>query len=159
MKSLYKIMIISMMFPIVVLTVNSMGIFPYTFYSDTEIQNVYSITPTSTAEGIFSIMLVPNIDFLGVTDQAITISLVVGVFTIAGAAVAIVTHSFAPVIISFMGYCFFVMMTKSMGFVQKIFNNFGGTEMIYLGLLIGIGIVIIVIITIVETPAHGRSGT
>lgn len=159
MKLLYKIMILMIIFPVVILMVNSMNIFPNTFYSDAEVQSVYDISTTSSPESIVSTMLVPNVSFLGVgADSALTIGLIIAVFLGLGSAAAIATHSFAPVVISFMGYSFFVMMTKSMGFFNKIFNNFGGNEVIYLGICFGVGLVALVIIYIMETPTHGRGG-
>ena len=162
MKLVYKIMIFMIIFPIVVLMINSLNVFPYTFYSDEEVP--YSITQDSSPADLLAIMLVPSGVLEGMNavgdDGAtyVTVGIIVAIFAGIGSAVAVFTKSYAPIIIAFVGLNFYNLISKSFGLFRKIFMNWESTALMYLGLAVGIIIVAIVIITIMEIPAQGRSG-
>jgi len=161
MKLMYKIMLFMIAFQFTILILNATNVFPEDgqFYSDTDID--VNVRDSDTAIDSFGYIFVPDGNHLGLTaddNGMITISAVITVFLAVGAIGAWVTHSFVPVVVVFMGYMFFVMITRSMSFFQKLFTNWDNQIMLYLSICLGVAIFFIVLITIVETPTHGRSG-
>lgn len=159
MKTLYKAMMIFGIFPIVVLMVNSMGIFDEssTFYSDVEVNSEFNIQG-NPAETVFTNLFAPSRAIGG--RSVISIVAIVIIISTVGGIGAYLTHgSFTPILVAIIGYSFANMVMKSYGFFSKLFNNtsWNSGAMTYLGLCIGVVLVILIAITIVETPSHGRS--
>ena len=153
MKLMYKILIFLTVFYGVVFMVNSMGIFPETFYSDAET----GITDKS-ASGIITAIFVPSLNNWGldsVSATAITAFIVVGAV---GSGLLVQSPVLPSVII--VGYLFFNMMTRSYGFLSKLFEGVEGspTSLVYLGVCIGAALFVIGLITVVEMVAQGGSG-
>ena len=76
-----------------------------------------------------------------------------------GTIIALLSKTYVIIPMMVLGFSFFNMITKSYGFFNKLFTNWNSTELVYLSLCFGVGLVIIVIITIIEMPSHGRSGS
>jgi len=72
-----------------------------------------------------------------------------------GATMSIVMRSFAPVVIALLTAAFIPMVMNSWDFFNKLFYNWDSQAMTYLSICIGIGILILAIVAIVETPTHG----
>ena len=155
MKRLYLIILFLAIFQGVVLMVNAMDVFPTTFYDDSEVND--KLRNADSGWEAMSAMLTPNTAAFGLEEAPLTIAAIVIAFGTIGTGVAIFTHSFLPVVITIVGYSFFTMMTHSYNFISKLFQ-WETDAMTYMALCIGIGITFIVIITLVEMPAHGRSG-
>jgi hypothetical protein len=155
MKALYKMILFFAIFQVTVLMVNSMNIFPSesTFYNDMDTDE-YDL---STAEGIVKFL------FPAINGEDLTVSLLVGGFTtlgvLFGLAVSIATKSLAPLVISILGASMIPMVMNSWKIFNKIFYEFDSAALQYLGLCLGVGIIVIAIITILEMPTHGRSGS
>ena len=155
MKLMYKVMLFLAIIQMTILIVNATGVFPKDgqFYSDTEISA--DVDPSDNAWNVTQAFFVPSENaYIGNVGIGAIVLLFVG----AGAIGAWITHSFIPVVIIFQCYIFFNMMLNSMGFVEKMFYNWNSNAMIYLAICLGVGIFIIFLITIVESPTHGRSG-
>ena len=156
MKLLYKIIILAVSFHFMVLIVNSLGAFPITLYSDADVEDIAGISSPADALGYF-FSLPEN---LPIPEEitTFTIGFVVICFITIGAAIAIFTHSWAPVVITIIGTSFIPMLIKSWSFFQKVFTNWDTPSLMYLGILIGFLVLLIGLFTIMETPTHGRSG-
>ena len=150
MKSLYKIMLFLVILQVVVLMVNSLSIFPNTFYSDVDEPTGDSIWDKAT----YYLTPASNDWFNSVSATAL-----VGLFILAGIGAGAVTHSPVYPSLVFVIYISVNMMLNSFGFFRRLFTNWDIESMEYLGLALGIGIVVIIIITVVEMPTHGRSGS
>jgi len=159
MKLIYKLTIILAIFQFTVLIVNSLGgdnpIFPKEsqFYSDSEINA--DIRDADSAWNATMYFFVPSSNSI---VETVSISAIAAMIFIGGTISAFVTHSFVPIAFAFLLYIFFNMLTKSIGFINKMFYNWDNQSMIYLAICIGVAVFTIFIITIAETPTHGRSG-
>ena len=158
MKLMYKIMIFFVIFYMMILVVNSLSIFPHDaiFYSDLTEDELKDIKNLEY-EAVVTTLFVPQ-EAYGLSDAAVT-SLVIFIVGL-GALTAILTHNPIMPAVVIVGYCFFVMLTNSYDFLQKIFYNpsWSSTSLQYLAVCIGAGLVVIAMITVVEMTAHGRSG-
>ena len=160
MKSLYVIVIYLIIFQITILIVGATGIFPNGFYSDFDTNELKN--HAATPQGLISYLFVPSgtlndwINRFGGGAEFI-IPALVGVFITIGSVISFFTQSFAPISIAIVGLLFVPMITKSYGFFNKLFTYGDSQAMLYLGLLFGVLIFVIAIITIIEMPTHGRS--
>lgn len=153
MKNLYKIILFFAIFQMAVVIVGATNVFPYTLYSDVETAELRAIdNPTDFLAYFFE----PP-DIFGLSGT-FTFAMFITVFFTLGAAAAWATHSWTPVVVAFLATSFVPMMMKSFKFFNKLFYTWDVSAVTYLGLCIAIGIVIIAVITIVETPAQGASG-
>ena len=153
MKNIYKIMFLLAFLQGVIIMVNSLGVFPNTFYMDNEIQNINDPDSLPTAEEWFIQMFRPNIPIFG--NSVLGVTAIVGVFLGAGVISGIALRgSFIPVVISFQGYMIFTMLTNSKSFFDKLLTGWGTSSLMYLSLLFGLGIIMLLLITILETASN-----
>lgn len=154
MKLLYKIILFFAFFQMMVLIINSLGVFPHTLYDDMETSKYDFDSP----EEIFGYLFLPNGEVLGISydePSGWTVAAIVLIFVGIGSAFAWATHSWTPVIITLLGISFFPMLINSLGFFNKILFERQVVALEYMALLIGLGIVLIIIFSIIETPTHG----
>ena len=155
MKALYKIILFFAFFQLVVIMINFLGVFPYTFYSDADFQGI--IERGNDPLAIMGYLFVPS-DVL--FDEFLTFSfaMLLGAFTIGGLLFAWATHSWTPVVVTLMVVTFIPMITKSTAFLNKIFISWDVSSLTYLAITLFLGVFLIAVFTILETPTHGRSG-
>jgi len=157
MKTLYKIVLFFAIFQVVVLMVNSLGVFPNTLYSDVDTTDLFNDDGSITAQGIVA-FLFPQIT-TSEGSEDFTFSLVAAGFTSIGMIIAIgisaATRSLAPIVIGFISLSIVPMVLTSWSFFRKMFYNWDTSAMVYLSIAIGVGILILAVITILETPTHG----
>lgn len=155
MKAIYKIILFFAIFQLVVVLVNIIDVFPTTLYTDSETEDLRGAKgPLGVLNYLFSVPEIPGLG--GYTT--FTFGMIAFLFLVVGAAIARATHSWTPVIVVMICTTFVPMLTNSYNFFNKMFTNWNNLTLVYLGLIFGVGIVIIVLITIAETPTHGRSG-
>lgn len=159
MKTLYKLMLFFAIFHGTVLMVNSMNIFPAesTFYSDPIYDGDLTV-PENLIKFIF-----PALRGDDGSDLEISINIIAGILTggvfIIGVLISWISKSLAPIVIAVLGGSMIPMVMNSWKIFNKIFYEFDSAAMEYLALCFGVGIIVIAIITILEMPTHGRSGS
>lgn len=153
MKKLYKILLFLAMFQLVIIMVGLLQVFPYTFYSDVEMQDLQDIGTDPLA--IMAYLFTPSDTS---SFAQFTFAALLAVFTTVGIITAWATHSWTPVIITVIVVSFVPMVTNSFKFFNKLFTNWDVSAMVYLGICIMLGVFLITVFTILETPTHGRSG-
>ena len=167
MKTLYYVIIFLAMFQMSALMIAGLGVFPTdsTLFSDFDVSEFSSY---DNPEDMLSYIFFPDgLSFGGINigDYEIaTISLttitIIGVITVfvgVGAAFARLTQSYAPVVLAVIGILLYPMINHSFGFFRKLFMHWDNTAMMYMGLTLGLGILILFLLLIVETPVQGRS--
>ena len=161
MKMMYKIMIFLAMFQITVIMVEALDVFPNSFFKENEIETL-DIKDTDdmpqAAETVFSNMFLPSQDiFPGYARYGVAI--LVGMILTVGVIISFATKQPpASIVVAVLGYSFFNMISNGFSFFSNLFRTWDSPSLIYLGLSIGVGLVIIVVITILESLTHGRSG-
>ena len=138
-----------------------MNIFPYSMYSDIDT----NISEADNAMDIVAYLFLPSGTFsvlgieigLDATDTGAILTIVIGAIVGIGALVAVATHSFIPVVLSIFGIIFVPMINNSSTFLSHLFTHWDSPSLAYLGITLGVGIVILVLIHIMETPTHGDS--
>ena len=162
MKTLYVILMFLVAFQGVVLIIHVLDVFPEDarLYSDLDVQELDQSINESGVIGAFTYILggKGSITVLGISIPINTLTLVgiAGVF-IAGAAVAVFTHSFLPVVYAIYSITLIPMFTHSRGFFEKIFTTFDSTALVYLGIVIFLMFMMIILFTLIENATHGRS--
>jgi len=156
MKLIYKMLLFFVIFQMSVLIIAATGIFPEDgrFYSDIQSDKWIDKTP----EGILAEIYVPSGQIAGISISEFGVVAVLLALVTAGVALGFLTRS--PVIPSILGVglAIWPMINSSRGFFNSLFNNWDNNSMIYLGITFGIAIIIVVIVTLIEQPAQGRSG-
>ena len=158
MKLMYKIIIFFLVFYMMILVVNSLNVFPEdgVFYSD-DAESELSSLKGKRFESVTMYLFTPKIAY-GLTEGSVTalVIFIVGFAALTG----ILTHNAVMPAVVIVGYCFFVMLTRSYSFFEKIFYgaSYTNDSMQYLAICIGAGLVVIAMITVVEMVAQGRSG-
>ena len=160
MKNLYKIVLFLAIFQITVVMVESLDVFPNTFFATSDVDELdieQADDMPEAAETIFSNMFLPSQSFFGTARYGV--AALVGVFLTVGTAVSFLTkQNPAVIVVAVLGYSFFNMISNGFDFFSNLFMNWDSPSLIYLGIAFGVGLVIIVIITILESLTHGRSG-
>jgi len=156
MKLIYRIIIFLIAFQFAALIISSLGIFPTSLYSDVQFsefadlsweeQLVYFFTPEGGAE------------VLGIPISDFTIGAIILMMTAGGVVIGFATRNVAIISAVIVGTFFVPMLTKSINFFSVMFNTWDTPALTYLGVSIGLGIIVIVVITLVEMTTHGRSG-
>ena len=153
MKKIYKIMFMLAFLQGVIIMVNALGVFPETFYSDSEIQGIQDVNDLPTAEEWFILMFAPDVVIFN--EPIVDVMAIIAVFLTAGTLVGIAMRgSFLPVVIAFQGYLVFTMLTNSKSFFDKLLTNWGTPSLMYLALLFGLGIIMLFVVTLLETASH-----
>ena len=167
-KKLYVIIIFIAIFQFMALTIRATAIFPEDtqFYSDID-QNELEAAGSDTGK-LFALMFVPkgsftilDLGFLGdITFSLDSVSAIAVIIVIIGlgSLVAVKTHSYVPAVLAIFGVLFVPMIYKSTSFVMNLFRTWNQTSMTYLAVTIVVTLIIIMIVTILETPTHGGSG-
>lgn len=163
MKTIYKIVIFLAMFQVVVLMVNATGIFPEDGILYSDIDQDELIAASNDPGALFSILFTPKGSFniLGLTEitlSSVDAVLIIGAIIGIGSVVAVATHSYLPVVLAVFGIVLLPMIANSMSFFNGLMRNINNTNVTYLTVVLGLGVLIIIIITILEMPVHGRSG-
>ena len=153
MKPLYVIILFFIVFQISALMIASLNIFEDTLYSDFDLEE---LSEHNTPQGMLTYLFVPEGTAAGWIGGDFTIPALVAIFLGIGTAFSFVTQSFTPISIVVVGLIFTPMVTKSMGFFNQLFSV-GGTAVWYIGILLGVSVLVIVVITIIEMPTQGRS--
>ena len=153
MKLLYKLIFFFMILHITILIINSLGVFPNTLYSDEETKEYDFSDPNDILLYMF-----PAMDG---TDNILVSILTGGFVTLASLAALLVslkTGNFGVVIVTLIGASFVPMILRSMDLIKKILYVGDNQAMIYLAACFSIGVIFLIVITMLETITHGRSG-
>lgn len=153
MKKLFKLIIFLVVFQFAVIIINATSVFPNTLYSDTETEELRNLAnPIDVIPYLFAIPEIPGLSYL---QSQFTFGMLVTIFLVLGAAIARATHSWSPVIIVIIATSFVPMITKSLKFFNKLFYNWDSLTLSYMAICLGVGILLLALITILETPTHG----
>jgi hypothetical protein len=155
MKKLYKFMFMLAFLQGVIVFVNVMNIFPYTFYDTAEVPSIDNPDDLPDAETWFISMFAPDLEIFEVPilDALSILSVFLGIGVICGIAMK---GSFIPVVLAFQGYMVFTMIINSRSFFDKLLTNWGTPALLYLVLIFGLGIIMLFIVTILETASHSN---
>lgn len=154
MKPLYVIILFFIVFQMAALIIGALDVFPYGLYSDFDASE---LAAHDTPQGMLTYLFVPEGNNYGLILGDFTIPVLIAAFLGAGTLFSYVTQSFAPVSIVIVGTVLTPMLTKSISFFNQIFSKGDSVALTYLGLLLGICVLVIVVFTIIEMPTHGRS--
>ena len=158
MKTAYIAIIFLVVFQMTILLVNSTGIFPSDkgFYSDID-QKQLEAAGNDPLE-LFKVLFTPAADTT-VAGFSLGAGIWAVVFLIAGlgTGAAIFTHSFVPAVLAVQGILFIPLATRSMTFFNSLFRTWDHASLTYLSLILVVGFLVIIFLTIIETPTHGRS--
>ena len=153
MKKLYKLIIFVVVFQFAVIIVNATGVFPNTLYSDAETEELRNVeNPIDILPYLFEL---PKIPGLSSFQTQFTFGMLVFIFLVMGAAIYRATHSITPLIIVIIATSFVPMLTKSLKFFNKLFYNWDSVTLSYMAICLGVGVILLAVITILETPTHG----
>ena len=158
MKTIYKIIIFLAVFELTAILVNGMNIFPAesTFFSDINSEEVRE-AGNNPLDVYLTLFKPSGFEVAGFSFSSASFTAILIVILTFGTGVAILTKSFVPAVLALQGIILLPMITRSGGFFRKLFENFDSTALTYLGVTIIVGFLIVLLITIIETPTHGRS--
>jgi len=167
MKTLYYVVIFLAMFQMMALTIYGLDVFPQDsmLYSDFDLSNVENV---SDPQSVLSYIFFPDeVTFGGINIGDYKIGIIqistltiIGIITaviIGGAILARATQTYATVALAVIGILFYPMIRHSFGFFRRLFTMWDSAAMTYLGVTLGVGILILFILLIVETPTQGDS--
>lgn len=154
MKPLYVIVLFFIVFQMSVLMVASLNIFDNTLYSDFDMEE---LDEHDTPQGMLTYLFLPEGTAASWIGGDFTIPALVAIFLGVGTAFSVITQSFTPISIVIVGLVFTPMITKSLGFFNQLFSIGGSQALLYMGVLVGVSVLVIVVITIIEMPTQGRS--
>lgn len=161
MKSFYKLVIFLGVFQFAVIIINLTGVFPAgaVLYSDIDTEVIRNASsPTAVIIELFDIgeipLISPAMRLTGISSE-LTFPVLVMLFITFGAIIAKATHSLTPMVIAIIGVSFVPMVTNSLTFFNRLFLNWDSMSMLYLTIALGFGILMVAIVTILETPTHG----
>jgi len=160
MKSMYKILLFVGFFQLVVIMINVLNVFPYTLYGDVQTNELASMnSPLDVLAYFFEPPELPSLlgIELGRVGTNFTFGLMVTLFVVMGALISARTHSWTPIVVILISTSFVPMILKSITFFNEIIYNWDVNALAYLGLILGFGIIMMIVFTIMETPTHGRS--
>jgi len=153
MKLLYKLIFFFMILHITILMINSLGVFPNTLYSDEETREYDFNDPNDILLYLFPAMDgTDNILFSILTGGFVTLA------SLAALLVSLKTGNFGVVIVTLIGASFVPMILSSLNLFKKILYVGDSQAMIYLAACFSICIIFLIVITMLETITHGRSG-
>ena len=153
MKDFYKIVLFLAMFQMAALMIAGIDVFPEgtTLYSDLSDLQTYADSPVDMLSYIF---LPDTLGPYRLPGGAFTLTAIIGFIIGGGALASIATHSYAPAILAILGVSFVPMVTKSLTFFRRLFQ-FDGVAVVYTA--IALGVLLLFVYMILETPNHGRS--
>lgn len=159
MKKLYKIMLIFIMFELTIIFVNLLAVFPYTLYSEADVSDISNISDPAVLLGKFFTIPAITISNVEITEEAATFTfyLFISSFFIVGAAIAKLSGDWTLIITTIIGMMFVPMILRSRNLFEKLFVTWETPALSFMVILIFVGLLYIALITIVETPTHGRS--
>lgn len=160
MKLLYKIMLVFIMFELTIVFVNLFNVFPYTLYSDADTNAITKFTDPLDIFGYFFSIPALTIGNITLTSAqtTFTFALFIILFGIAGAGIAKLSGNWTPIVAVVIASMFVPMLMKSRTLFGKLFIEWDNAALVYMLIILFVGIAYIAMITIVETPTHGRSG-
>lgn len=158
MKKIFLFLFFMIFFNIAAFAVSSMNIFPYSIYGDATHYDLSNSDDLPTAEIMFQ-RLVTNTNgsvakFMGVELTFSTV--ILGMATLGG-IIAIATKSMTPFVVGLIGSLFVLMYSNSRLIFDQITGNLGGSVQ-YLVLMIGVGVLILFVITAMDYAAGQSSG-
>ena len=162
MKTVYVAIIWLAMFQMTALTIGSLGVFPSdsTLYSDFDTAELEE-NAGNPVDVLAYIFLPSDVSIAGITGAKIlsngvllgVIFIIVGI----GTGAALLTGQYTVATLAVVGLTFIPMITKSLGFFQKLFMHWDTAALTYMGIQIALGVVILLLLLIVELPAQGGS--
>jgi len=162
MKTIYKLMIFLAIFQLMPLVLNSLNIFPYTFYGADEVGSTvgdaYIVNQDSyymDAQSIFGTLFLPDANpYISGAANTLFSAILIALLGV-GTAISIFTKNFVIIPLAFQGYMVAVMLSRSMSFFGKMFYSWDSKAVGYIALIIGVCIIILIVITWMETVTHG----
>jgi len=159
MKTVYVAIIWLAMFQMTALTIGSLGVFPAdsTLYSDFDTQELED--NAGNPLDVLAYLFAPGetTSIAGITITSAQILTIVGVIAGLGTLGAVFTGNYIVAVLVVVGVTFVPMITKSLGFFQKLFVHWDTAALTYMGVQLALGVVILLLLLIVELPAQGDS--
>lgn len=152
MKRLYKVVLFFAVLHLVVIMISLLNIFPSTLYSDAEINTLRENVGTDPLS-IFSYLFAPDTNIWG--SNTISVSAIITAFAVGGTAIAVLTKSWTPAIITLLGLSFLPMLLRSRTFFDKMFTTWDSASLTYMAIIFGVVLILFVVFTILEVPSHG----
>lgn len=158
MKKIFLFLFFMIFFNIAAFAVSSMNIFPHSIYGDATHYDLSDSDDLPTAETVFQ-RLVTNTggdiaEFMGVE---LTFSAVILGMATLGGIIAVATKSMIPFVVGLIGSLFVLMYSNSRSIFDQIMGNLGGSVQ-YLVLMIGVGVLLLFVITAMDYAAGQSSG-
>lgn len=153
MKLLYKVIFFFIILHVTILMINSLNIFPNALYSDEDTREFDFSNPNDIL-----LFLFPAMD----GEDNILFSILTGSFLGLAGILAIIasvkTGNFGIIIVVLIGSSFVPMILNSMDLFKKIVYVGDSEALVYLAACFSICVIFLVVITMLETITHGRSG-
>lgn len=157
MKKIFLIVLFMVFFNISAFLVASVGIFPNTLYGDA-FYNIEDTETLPTEQEMFGRLLentyTERYELLGIS---LGFWEIMSALAVASIAIAIATKSTAPIAIALVGVMFGVMYMNSRSLFDQITGGLDGSVQ-YLVLMVGVGILILFVITAMDYAAGQSSG-
>lgn len=152
MKGIYKMMLFLMIFQITALMIGTLGVFPYSIYSDIDLSHL----PNENANWAEYIAYFFGNDVNDLASNLGIFTAIGGILAIAG-IMALKNGTVAPFMVGVMASIAIHMLNTSKNFLSQLFA-IGGPAVVYLGICLFVPMAAIVIFSIIEHPTGGDSG-
>jgi hypothetical protein len=158
-KFIFKVIFFMIFFNLAAFFIAYTGFFPNTIYGDVMYSDsLDNPNELPTAEGMFMNLVtntnggIANFSVPILGEVTLTFAGVIGLFTAVGAVIAIATHSMIPIVTALIGIMFTVMYSNSKSLFDAMITDLGGAAQ-YLMLIFGVGMLIMIILTIMDYAA------
>lgn len=150
MKLLFRIVLFMLFFNIAAFMVSAMNIFPNSLYGDATHYNLDDPTNLPTPEQMFDNLLLNNrMEITKIIGFDLEWNIIIGGILVVVAAVAALTHSSGIISIGFTATMFVFMYTNSKSLFDGLAADMGHMTG-YIALMLGLGVFVLVIITIMD---------
>lgn len=160
MKFIFKIILFAIFFNISAVMIASTNFFPNTLYGDA---TTYGLDPehpeTNPTPEVMFTRLITNSNGEAATLWGVTLtfSAIMGTIALLAIGAAIATKSTTPVALGLVGVLFTVMYANSKNSFDSIMANLDSVTW-YLGLMVGLGVLIMFVIALMDYASGQRSG-
>lgn len=157
MKTIYIIIIFLAIFQMTVILVNATDIFPKdgTLYGDLDYNKLTS--QDKDAFKIFETLFTPSDRTIAGISLGKGIWQVVLIIGTIGTGIALFTRQYTVAVLAVIALMFIPLVSNSLGFFNTLIHTWNHESISYLAVIFAVSMLIIIFITILETPTHGRS--
>lgn len=153
MKKIFIILLWMIFFNVATFAVAALHIFPYSLWGDATTYGLDDPNELPTPEQLFERLVTnTNGSIAKLLGQELRFNHIIVAMAGIGAIVAIATTSMAPFVVGLVGSLFVLMYSNSKTVFDQIASNLGGVTF-YIILMIGLGILILFILTAMDYAA------